>query len=68
MNDSAPAGSMAVRKHAHLSVTPSEILEGKLCSCEACVRDGQHEPDCRVHDEPRGECSCARQEQSEGAG
>lgn len=57
-----------VKKRAHLTVSPEEYRDGKLCSCEACVRDGQHEPDCAVHDEPIGECTCDSQEQREAAG
>ncbi len=38
------------------------------CACEACVRDGLHEPDCKVHSTPPTECSCGRTEQSKGAG
>jgi len=49
-------------------IPPEAILDGALCSCTACQRDGQHEPDCPVHDEPRGPCSCGRTEQSKGAG
>lgn len=56
------------RKRARLTVTPDDIREGKLCHCESCVREGQHEPDCAVHDEPPAECSCGRTEQTEGAG
>jgi hypothetical protein len=55
-------------KRARLTVTPEQIKAGKFCSCEACVRDGQHEPDCPVHDEPPGACACDRTESSEGAG
>ncbi len=57
-----------VEKRAHLTVTEDELLAGKLCSCDACVREGPHEPDCGVHDEPRGGCTCARTEQTEAAG
>jgi len=57
-----------VEKRAHLTVSADAIREGKLCSCTACVRDGQHEPDCAVHDEPRGECTCDRSQQAKGAG
>jgi hypothetical protein len=56
------------RKRAHLTVSEAEIKSGILCRCEACLRDGQHEPDCPVHDEPIGDCSCGRTEQSQGAG
>ncbi|HEY3494152.1 MAG TPA: hypothetical protein VGK73_05680 [Polyangiaceae bacterium] len=56
------------RKRAHLTVSPSQILAGELCSCPACLRDGQHEPDCPVHDETPGECRCGRSEQAKGAG
>lgn len=56
------------QKLAHLTVSPQEIRQGKLCSCPACTRDGQHEPDCDVHDEPIGKCSCGRTEQSKAAG
>lgn len=38
------------------------------CACEACVRDGLHEPDCKVHAQPPAACSCGRTEQSKGAG
>lgn len=55
-------------KRARLTVSPEDILAGKLCSCDACLRDGPHEPDCPVHDEPRGECACGRADQAKGAG
>jgi hypothetical protein len=55
-------------KRAHLTATPESIQKGVLCSCPACVRDGPHEPDCPVHDEPRGRCGCGRTEQSSSAG
>lgn len=58
---------MNAKKRAHLTVSPEEIKDGKLCDCEACVKDGQHEPDCCVHDEPKGPCSCGVEEQREGA-
>jgi hypothetical protein len=57
-----------VQKRAHLTVSPAAILDGQLCSCAACQRDGQHEPDCAVHDEPIRGCTCGRTEQSEAAG
>jgi hypothetical protein len=57
-----------VQKRAHLTVSPEKILDGQLCACPACKRDGQHEPDCAVHDEPIGGCSCGRTEQSKAAG
>jgi hypothetical protein len=38
------------------------------CACEACVRDGLHEPDCEVHARPPAACTCGRTEQSKGAG
>lgn len=56
------------RKRARLTVSPQEIFQGKRCSCGACLKDGQHEPDCRVHDEPPGNCSCDRAEQAQAAG
>jgi len=55
-------------KRAHLTVPIEDIKAGKLCSCRACLKDGQHEPDCAVHDEPIGKCSCNRADQSKGAG
>jgi hypothetical protein len=55
-------------KRAHLTVSDRDILNGVLCDCEACHRDGQHEPECVVHDEPIGACSCGRTEQSQSAG
>jgi hypothetical protein len=57
-----------VKKQAHLTLTPEQILEGDWCRCLACLRDGPHEPDCPVHDEPRGACRCGREEQSQAAG
>lgn len=57
-----------VRKRAHLTVSAEELLQGMLCSCEACVREGPHEPDCAVHDEPRSSCTCSQKEQTEAAG
>ena len=38
------------------------------CDCEACRRDGIHEPTCAVHHSPAEKCSCGRTEQSKGAG
>lgn len=57
-----------VRKRAHFTVSEEQLLAGELCSCEACVRDGSHEPDCAVHDEPKGSCTCTQKEQTEAAG
>jgi hypothetical protein len=57
----------SVLKRAHLTVSDRDILNGMRCDCEACHRDGQHEPECTVHDEPRSECSCGRTEQSKAA-
>lgn len=54
-------------KRAHLTVSDRDILNGVLCACVACYRDGQHEPECHVHDEPQSECSCGRTEQSKAA-
>lgn len=54
-------------KRANLTVTPEQILSGELCRCVACMRDGQHEPDCDVHDEPAGTCTCGRTDQARGA-
>lgn len=62
------SGEKKVVKRAHLTVSPERILQGELCSCDACMRDGQHEPDCEVHDEPRGPCTCSREQQSQAAG
>ncbi|HEX5101545.1 MAG TPA: hypothetical protein VFV94_18670 [Polyangiaceae bacterium] len=56
------------RPGPRLTVTPEQIKGGELCSCEACVRDGQHEPDCPVHDEPPRECRCGRADQAKSAG
>ena len=56
-----------VEKGARLTVTPERLRAGELCRCEACVRDGQHEPDCLVHDEPPGACSCGREESRKAA-
>jgi len=55
-------------KRAHLTTTPEAIREGALCSCPACLRDGPHEPDCPVHDEPIGPCRCGRTDQASSAG
>jgi hypothetical protein len=54
--------------NARMTVTPEQLRAGKPCSCEACVRDGAHEPDCRVHAEPPSDCSCGRSGQNKGAG
>lgn len=43
-----------------LASTPLEIQVGKPCGCEACERDGAHEPACAVHEEPAAACDCAR--------
>lgn len=59
--------TMMTQKRAHLTCSDRDILNGVLCDCAACHRDGQHEPECSVHDEPRSECSCGRTEQSQGA-
>jgi hypothetical protein len=55
-------------KRAHLTVRDRDILNGILCDCVACYRDGQHEPECVVHDEPIGECDCGRADQAKGPG
>lgn len=55
------------RKRVHLTVSETDLKRGVLCRCEACQRDGQHEPDCPVHDEPIGKCRCGRTEQAQGA-
>jgi hypothetical protein len=52
---------------ARLTASPEEILEGKLCSCTACTRDGQHEPTCAVHRRTQGDCDCGREDQAKGA-
>ena len=39
-----------------------------FCECEACVRDGIHEPTCGVHQVPPQKCTCGRTDQSKGAG
>lgn len=63
-----PVPKRPAPERPHLTVTPEEIAAGKLCRCEACLRDGPHEPACAVHDEPKGRCSCGREDQSKGAG
>jgi hypothetical protein len=55
-------------KRAHLTLPVDDIRDGKLCTCPACTKDGQHEPDCAVHDEPIGKCTCDRADQAKGAG
>jgi hypothetical protein len=55
-------------KRAHLTLPVDDIRQGKLCTCPACTTDGPHEPDCAVHDEPIGKCTCDRSDQSKGAG
>lgn len=55
-------------KRARLTITVEQLRAGDLCSCEACVRDGPHEPDCTVHDQAPSACDCGRTEQSESAG
>lgn len=50
------------------SQSPPATAATYECGCEACVRDGLHEPDCGVHASPPKECSCGRNEQSKGAG
>jgi len=37
------------------------------CDCEACRRDGVHEPTCGVHLDPPRACTCGRTDQSKGA-
>jgi hypothetical protein len=69
----APAQAMSalivsIQKRAHLTVSDRDILNGIWCDCVACHRDGQHEPECTVHDEPSSECSCGRTEQTQGPG
>lgn len=59
---------VTTQKRAHLTVSERDILNGVWCSCVACYRDGQHEPECTVHDEPQTECSCGRTEQTQGPG
>jgi len=56
-----------VQKRARLTVTPEQVRAGQFCACEACVRDGPHELDCTVHDEPPTECACGRTDQAKGA-
>jgi hypothetical protein len=56
------------RKRARMTVTAEEVKAGKSCACTACLRDGAHEPDCPVHDEPAGDCNCDREDQTSGAG
>jgi hypothetical protein len=41
------------------ATTDSERLD-RFCHCDACERDGQHEPTCSVHEEPPGKCDCHR--------
>lgn len=60
--------SDAPRKRANVTVSDRDMLNGVWCECAACQRDGLHEPDCTVHDEPRGDCSCGRTEQTQGPG
>lgn len=55
-------------KYARLTATPQRIKDGELCDCAACLRDGPHEPDCAVHDEPPADCACDRKDQTGGAG
>lgn len=50
------------------SNTDQESAGPFSCACEACVRDGLHEPNCGVHLAPPQECGCGRTEQSKGAG
>lgn len=40
--------------------TQLEDQAGKLCACDRCEADGQHEPQCSAHEEPPGVCDCAR--------
>lgn len=46
----------------------AESAEPFACKCEACLREGPHEPDCGVHGKPPAACSCGRADQSKGAG
>jgi hypothetical protein len=55
------------QKRAYLTVSDREILNLGACDCEACYRDGQHEPECCVHDEPQMSCTCGRADQAKGA-
>ena len=56
------------QKRPRMTVTPEQLKRGELCTCEACVRDGAHEPECPVHEEPSGECACGRAGQNKAAG
>lgn len=35
----------------------------RVCQCERCTTDGQHEPMCDVHWEPPRECNCPRKDE-----
>lgn len=37
--------------------TPGHLRD-RVCPCEHCTRDGQHEPMCFVHDEADPRCNC----------
>jgi len=73
-NDATDLASMVhianpmAQLYARMTVTPDQVIDGMLCACDACLRDGQHEPACPVHSEPRGECRCDREDQTKGAG
>jgi hypothetical protein len=54
--------------YPRLTVTADEMMQGKMCSCPACTRDGPHEPDCGVHRKTPGPCNCDREDQAKAAG
>ncbi|HYP88210.1 MAG TPA: hypothetical protein VEQ59_08650 [Polyangiaceae bacterium] len=45
----------------------TEQKDPRNCDCEACRRDGVHEPSCAVHHEPPEPCTCGRTDQAQGA-
>jgi hypothetical protein len=59
---------LAVSKFMNESRSPEARAAAFECACEACVRDGLHEPDCKVHARPPAACTCGRTEQSKAAG
>jgi hypothetical protein len=53
MSDWRPAGWKS------LAATP-ESARQRVCFCDRCVADGQHEPMCAVHEEPAEPCDCPK--------
>lgn len=43
--------------------TSDEQRLARVCECEACRKDGPHEPMCDVHSEPAEPCNCPKKDE-----